>query len=212
VHVEPDLWGYLEQANAVELASSFAQQWIALRNQLAPNVLLAYHMSGWGTKHDIVYEDPPDATVRAYAAQSAAFYRSLHARFDVAFEDFSDRDAGFYEKVEGNPNTWFTAADFHRHLLYGKTFVALAGVRMAAWQIPLGNTSLPDTWGRYRDNRVQWLLGPQGRAHLRAYVAAGYVGFLFGGGADGTTSAQTDGGYFYARDRAYYRAGPLKLP
>jgi hypothetical protein len=31
VHVEPDLWG----------------------DQLAPNVRLAYHMSGWGTKHDM---------------------------------------------------------------------------------------------------------------------------------------------------------------
>ncbi len=95
VHVEPDLWGYLEQANAVDLASRFAQEWIRLRDELAPNVLLAYHMSGWGTRHDIVYEKPPDATVEAYAAQSAAWYRSLHARFDVAFEDFSDRDAGF---------------------------------------------------------------------------------------------------------------------
>lgn len=94
VHVEPDLWGYLEQAGDVALASSFAQQWIKLRNQLAPNVILAYHMSGWGTKHDIVYEKPSDATVRAYATQSATFYRSLNAKFDIAFEDFSDRDAG----------------------------------------------------------------------------------------------------------------------
>jgi hypothetical protein len=162
-------------------------------------------------KHDIAYEDPPDATVRAYAAQSAAFYRSLHARFDVSFEDFSDRDAGFYEKVQGNPNTWFTPADFHRHLLYGATFMKLAGVRMAAWQIPLGNSTLPDTWGRYRDNRVEWLLGSSSRAHLRAYAQAGYVGFLFGGGADGTTSADTDGGFFRAHARAYYRAGPVPL-
>ena len=212
VHVEPDLWGYLEQANAVALASSFAQQWIALRNQLAPNVILAYHMSGWGTKHDIVYEDPPDATVKAYAAQSAAFYNALHAKFDVAFEDYSDRDAGFYEKVENNPNTWFTPADFHRHLLYGATFVKLTGLRMVPWQIPLGNTFLDDTWDHYRDNRVQWLLGPGGRAHLKAYVAAGYIGFLFGGGADGTTSAQTDGGYFFKAAQGYYRAGALKLP
>jgi len=212
VHVEPDLWGYLEQANAVALASSFAQQWIALRNQLAPNVILAYHMSGWGTKHDIVYEDPPDATVKAYAAQSAAFYNALHAKFDVAFEDYSDRDAGFYEKVENNPNTWFTPADFHRHLLYGATFVKLTGLRMVPWQIPLGNTFLDDTWDHYRDNRVQWLLGPGGRAHLKAYVAAGYIGFLFGGGADGTTSAQTDGGYFFKAARAYYKAGALKVP
>ena len=239
VHVEPDLWGYLEQADAAELASSFAQQWVALRNQLAPNVLLAYHMSGWGTKHDIVYENPPDATVRAYAGRSAAFYGSLHASFDVAFEDFSDRDAGFYEKVQGNPNTWFTPADFRRHLLYGATFVKLTGLRMVAWQIPLGNTLMQaqdDTWGHYQDNRVQWLLGAGGRAHLRAYVKAGYVGFLFGGGAGGTTcacdaqhdgvtnpapidgntkaslSADDDGGYFRAQARAYYRAGALRLP
>lgn len=238
VHVEPDLWGYLEQANATTLAASFAQHWIALRNRLAPNVLLAYHMSGWGTKHDIASEDPPDATVRAYAAQSAAFYLSLHARFDVSFEDFSDRDAGFYAKINGNPNTWFTPADFHRHLLYAQTFVQLAGVRMVAWQIPLGNTvmrAMDNTWDHFQDNRVQWLLGPSGRAYLRAYVAAGFVGFLFGRGADGATcacdaandgvtnpapingntrpslSADDDGGYFKAQARAYYRGGALAL-
>jgi hypothetical protein len=212
VHVEPDLWGYLEQANAVALASSFAQQWVTLRNQLAPNVILAYHMSGWGTKHDIVYEKPPDATVVKYATQSAAFYNSLHAKFDIAFEDYSDRDAGYYEKVENNPNTWFAPADFHRHLLYGATFVKLTGLRMVPWQIPLGNTNLNDTPNHYRDNRVQWLLGANGRAHLKAYAAAGYVAFLFGGGASGTTSAQTDGGYFFARAKAYYKQGALKLP
>ena len=114
LHVEPDLWGYLEQAGDVSLARSFAQEFVRLRDQLAPNVLLAYHMSGWGTKHDIVYEDPSDAVVRGYAAQSAAFYRALDARFDVAFEDFSDRDAGFYAKQQGNAKTWFTPADFAR--------------------------------------------------------------------------------------------------
>ena len=207
VHVEPDLWGYLEQANATAPASSFAKQWISLRNQLAPNVLLAYHMSGWGTRHDIVYEDPPDATVRAYATQSAAFYNGLHAHFDLAFEDFSDRDAGFYEQQQGNAKTWFTPGDFRRHLLYGATFVKRTRLRMVAWQIPLGNTFLDDTWDHYRDNRVQWLLG--NRPHLQAYVKAGYVGFLFGGGADGTTSAQTDGGYFYKRVRA---TSPILLP
>ncbi len=239
VHVEPDLWGYLEQANAVALASAFAKQWVSLRNSLAPNVILAYHMSGFGTKHDIVYEDPPDATVRAYATESAKFYLALHAKFDLSFEDYSDRDAGFYEKIQGNAKTWFTPADFHRHLLYGATFVKLAGLRMAAWQIPLGNTlmsAMDDTWGHFQDNRVQWLLGDGGRAHLRAYVNAGYVGFLFGGGADGTTcacdgrhdgvtnptpingntrpslTADDDGGYFRAQARAYYKAGALSLP
>jgi hypothetical protein len=238
LHVEPDLWGYLEQANAVALASQFAQEFVRLRDELAPNVVLAYHMSGWGTKHDIVYEKPPDATVRSYAAQSAAFYRALHARFDIAFEDFSDRDAGFYAVQQGNPNTWFKPADFARHLLYAKTFVQLAGVRMVAWQIPLGNTvmrAMNNTWDHFQDNRVQWLLGPGSRPRLQAYAAAGYVGFLFGRGADGATcacdaakdgvtnpapingnkqpsvSADDDGGYFKEQAAAYYRAGPVRL-
>jgi hypothetical protein len=235
LHVEPDLWGYLEQAGATALASAFARELIRLRDELATNVLLAYHMSGWGTKHDVVYEDPPDAKVRSYAGQSAAFYRSLGARFDIAFEDFSDRDAGFYAK-NGNPNTWFEPADFARHLLYGKTFVAAAGVRLVAWQIPLGNSVMraeSNTWNHFQDNRVEWLLGS--RAHLRAYAAAGYAAFMFGRGADGNTcacdaagdgvtnpspingntrsslSADDDGGYFKAQARAYYRAGALTL-
>ena len=118
LHVEPDLWGYIEQAsrgdnaatvpavvpgNLPQTAAGFAQEFVQLRDALAPNVILAYHMSGWGTKHDIVYEKPPPATVRAYAARSAAFYRSLGAHFDVAFEDFSDRDAGYYQAVAAQP-------------------------------------------------------------------------------------------------------------
>jgi hypothetical protein len=239
LHVEPDLWGYLEQAGAVGLARSFAQEFVRLRDSLAPNVLLAYHMSGWGTKHDIVYEKPSNAVVEQYAAQSASFYRALHAKFDVAFEDFSDRDAGFYQVQQGNAKTWFTPADFARHLLYAKTFVRLAGVRIVAWQIPLGNTvmrAMDNTWDHYQDNRVQWLLGPGSRARLRAYVAAGFVGFLFGRGADGATcacdaagdgvtnpapidgnnvisvSADDDGGYLKQQAALYYRAGALTLP
>jgi hypothetical protein len=89
-----------------------------------------------------------------------------------------------------------------------------------------------DTWGHYRDNRVQWLLGSNGgRKHLRAYRDAGVIALLFGGGADGTTcacdgqkdgvtnpppkhgntrrslSADDDGGYFRSRVRAYYNGG-----
>src|SRR5581483_10102545 len=58
VHVEPDLWGYLEQANATSLARSFAQRLIALRNKLAPHVMLAWHLSVWGTMEDPTYSKP----------------------------------------------------------------------------------------------------------------------------------------------------------
>jgi hypothetical protein len=128
---------------------------------------------------------------------------------------------------------------FARQMLYAATFVRLTGLRMVGWQIPLGNTVMRaenNTWDHYQDNRVQWLLGPDSRTHLRAYVTAGYVAFLFGRGADGNTcacdaahdgvtnpppidgntrlslSADDDGGYFKAQAAAYYRAGPIFLP
>lgn len=72
--------------------------------------------------------------------------------------------------------------------------------------------------------------------HLEAYVRAGYVGFLFGGGASSTTcacdarkdgvtnpapsgserraslSADDDGGLFRSLVLVYARAGALRLP
>ncbi len=261
LHVEPDFWGYAEQASTGDEASTvpaavastglpelaglpntvagFAQAVVALRDRLAPNVILAYHMSIWGTMHDIVYEKPSNATVRRYAARSAAFERSLGAHFDIAFGEYSDRDAGFYQVVQGNPKLWFKPADFRRHLLYMKTFVHAAKLRMVIWQIPYGNTIMraeSNTWNHFQDNRVQWLLGDFGRAHLRAYAKAGVVAFLFGRGADGPTcacdaakdgvtnpppingnkqrsySADDDGGYFRKRAKGYYKRGALKIP
>jgi hypothetical protein len=261
LHVEPDFWGYAQQASQNDNASTvpaavastglpelaalpdtvagFAQAVVLLRDQLAPNVLLAYHMSGWGTMHAISYEDPPDVTVRRYAARSAAFEKSLGARFDLSFEDFSDRDAGYYKKIQGDPNAWFKPADFHRHVLYTQVFVQRTGLRMVAWQIPYGNTIMRaenNTWNHFQDNRVQWLLNEPKRTHLRAYVKAGVVAFLFGRGADGNTcacdaahdgvtnpksingnkrrsySSDDDGGFFRNRAKNYYKHKVLRLP
>jgi hypothetical protein len=78
------------------------------------------------------------------------------------------------------------------------------------WQLPLGNTTLNNTWDHFRDNHVQWWLGDRSGSHLRATRASGVIGLLFGGGADGTTSAKTDGGLFYGLARRYL-ADPLAL-
>jgi hypothetical protein len=46
------------------------------------------------------------------------------------------------------------------------------------WQIPLGNTlmrAMDETWGHFRDNRVQRLLGSRNTKLLRAYRKAGVV-------------------------------------
>jgi hypothetical protein len=262
VHVEPDLWGYVQQAARGDDASKvpaavastgdadlkglpndvsgFARAVVRLRNRYARNVRLGYHLSVWGTKIDIALQDPPDKQVDALGRRSAAFYRSLKAHFDMTFAEFDDRDSGFNEFVYGDAGaSWWNAADFRRDVRFDRVYSKRARQRIVKWQIPLGNTlmrAMDDTWGHYRDNRVQWLLGGSGgRKHLRAYRDAGVIALLFGGGADGTTcacdargdgvtnpspkhgntraslSADDDGGYFRDRVRRYYKAGALKV-
>jgi hypothetical protein len=203
IHVEPDLWGYLEQADATNLARSFAQHLIALRDRLAPHVLLAWHLSSWGTGEDFTYTKPSLVHMDALAADSAAFYASLHAHFDLVFNDIADRDAGFYKVLENNPNQMWGPADYARYDTYIAGFTRRTHIRVVLWQLPLGNTALNNTWGHYRDNRVQWWLGDSSLAHLRATRDAGVIGLLFGGGAPGTTSDETDGGLFFRLARRY---------
>ena len=171
------------------LARSFAHKLIALRNQLAPHVTLAWHLSVWGTDEDPTYSKPSLAHMRALGAKSAAFYASLHAHFNLVFNDVTDRDAGFYQQVENNPKTWWGPADFRRHDAYLASFTHRTHTPVVLWQLPLGNTTLNNTWGHYQDNRLQWWLDDPADAHLRATRNAGVVGLLFGGGADGTTTA-----------------------
>ena len=215
LHVEPDLWGYMEQRSVggdartvsakvsetglPELAalpsnmSGFAQAVTKLRDAYAPNVFVGYHISVWGTGTDIALSKPPDATVIALAAQAAAFYNSLAANFTIAFAEFSDRDSGFYQYVNGDGGaSWWGSEDFRRNTLFLSGFSAAAGKRIVMWQIPLGNTKMMavnNTTGHYQDNRPEWLLDDPTRAHLAAYRDAGVVAFLFGGGAAGTTCA-----------------------
>jgi hypothetical protein len=210
IHIEPDLWGYLEQAHAGALARAFAQKLVALRNHLAPHVKLAWHLSVWGTDEDPTYSKPSLAHMDALAARSAAFYASLHARFDLVFNDVTDRDAGFYAKVLNNPKTAWGPADFRRLDAYLAGFTRRTHTPVVLWQLPLGDTHLNDTWGHYRDNRLQWWLDDPSGAHLRATRNAGVIGLLFGGGATGTTSDESDGGFFYRLARRY-EAHPLSL-
>jgi hypothetical protein len=215
LHVEPDFWGYMEQRAANDDAttvtakvaetgipqlaglpgnvSGFARAIVALRDAYAPNVILGYHISVWGTNVDIALSNPPDATVDALGARAAAFYASLGAKFDIAFGEFSDRDSGYYQFVVGDGGqSWWDADDFRRNVRFLTKFSTITAKRIVMWQIPLGNTkmrSMNNTTGHYQDNRTEWLFDDPGRTHLSAYLGAGVVAFLFGGGAGGTTCA-----------------------
>jgi len=222
LHVEPDLWAYLQQraqnndgatvpvqvaatglpdlAGLPNNAAGFAQSFVRLRDKYAPNVILAYHFSTWGTGTDILYSRPADATVSALGVSTGQFYLSLGANFDIAFAEFSDRDSGYYQFVVGDSGrSWWDAEDFRRSVRFLGGFSAAAGKRIVMWQIPLGNTKMRaqnNTTGHYQDNRPEWLLDDPARSHLTAYRDAGVVAFLFGGGAGGTTCAcngQNDG-------------------
>jgi hypothetical protein len=215
LHVEPDLWSYVEQAASGDNAatvpaqvagsgdadlaglpddvSGFAKAIVRLRDRYASNVILGYHLSVWGTKVDIALQDPPDREVDQLAQRAARFYRSLGANFDLTFAEFSDRDSAFKQLVTGDHGaSWWHAADFRRNIRFLSGYSKAASQRIAMWQIPLGNTvmrAMNDTWGHYQDNRVQWLLADRGYKHLKQYLHSGVIAFLFGGGADGTTCA-----------------------
>ena len=222
LHMEPDLWGYMEQRSTsddaktvtakvaetgiAELAglpgnmSGFARAVLKLRDTYAPNVNVGYHISVWGTGTDIGLSNPPDPTVDALAVRAANFYKSLGADFDIAFAEFSDRDAAFKQYVYGDGGqSWFDAEDFRRSARFLGGFSTATGKKIVMWQIPLGNTKMRaqnNTTGHYQDNRPEWLLDEAPRSHLAAFRDAGVVAFLFGGGASGVTcacNAQSDG-------------------
>jgi hypothetical protein len=261
LHLEPDLWGFMQQrasgddARTVEVrvgstgapelvglpdnAWGFARAIIRLRDQYAPNVLLGYHLSIWGTGTDIALANPGDAEVDRLAERAARFYLSLQADFDITFGEFTDRDAAFKEYIYGDGGaSWWDDGDFRRHTRFIRQFTSVAQERMVLWQIPYGNTrmrAMDNTWGHFQDNRVEWLLDDPSRTRINDYVRAGVVAFLFGGGADGVTcpcdgqsdgvtdpasingntrpsiSDDDDGGFFREKAAEYYRAGPLPL-
>ena len=205
VHVEPDLWGYLERedgdaakvdmlvkssgapsvADFDDTAAGFAQALAHVRDLQAPNVLLGFHVSSWATGKDLIRNkaDPVDS-----AAKIAAFYRSLGVDFDLLFLDASDRDAAWYETQTGKKDHWWEGADFERFRSFVASAVSDMGKRAVIWQVPVGNTlyrSMDNTWGHYQDNRAQYWLGD--RQHTQQLVDAGVIALLFGAGADGCT-------------------------
>lgn len=262
LHVEPDLWGYLEKrargdeaatvpakvaaTGLPELAGlpdnlvGFTGAIARLRQTYAPNVLLGYHLSVWGTGTDILYAKPADVAVVGLAKRASNYFRSLGGSFELVFAEFSDRDAAFKQYVDHDRGaSWWSADDYRRNLLFLSTFVNLAQKRVVMWQIPYGNTklrTLNNTWDHYQDNHVEWLLDDPSRAHLNDYAGAGVLAFLFGRGADGATCAcdaakdgvtnpepingnlglslsdDDDGGFFRLKAAAYYAAGALPLP
>jgi hypothetical protein len=207
LHVEPDLWGIMEQRYGDDAASTpvrvsatgmpeltqlpnngvgFAQAFKRLRDANAPNVYLAYHMSVWGTGSNIVASHADAAKVTADATRAAGFYKSLGTRFDLTFSEFTDRDAAFYQVAQNNRSRWYGPQDLDNLALWIATFVNFTGNRLILWQIPVGNQvmrAMNNAPGHYQDTIVQTFLSDSARARLAQYADAGVIGLLFGAGA-----------------------------
>jgi hypothetical protein len=136
VHVEPDLWAYLqndraggtddaanvsasvassgfaEAAGLPNTAAGFARCLVKLRDTYAPNVLLAPHASGWATSVDLGSDTRSSIDVAAHAQRVAHFLSSLGSGWDLFFYDPLDRDAAFYEFVYGDGGArWWNESD-----------------------------------------------------------------------------------------------------
>lgn len=212
VHVEPDMWAYLEQVNAnpalisASVASSgnadvgaypntlagFGKALLHLRDLYAPNVVMAAHVSIWLWG----ISTSPSVNVAQIAKNDAAFMTAT-GNWDLFYTDVSDRDAGYYQYVvgDGGARWWDTTnqkyPNFNRFNAWASAFTTAAQKRLVIWQIPVGNTlmrSCNNTNYHYQDNREQyWLENYPNNAAISSLAQAGVIGLLFGPGTSGPT-------------------------
>ncbi len=136
VHVEPDLWGYLEQragggdastltasvkssgfadVSAVsDTAQGFAWALLHIRDLYAPNALLATHASLWASGYDVGSDRSTSLNPVTVADATSAFLNSAGiasnpygSTWDLVFNDVDDHDAAWWE-AQGANNAYFT--------------------------------------------------------------------------------------------------------
>jgi hypothetical protein len=237
LHIEPDFWGYAEQisedptslpaavatANPTDCASlpntiaGMGKCMIAMTRTYAPHALVALHASAWSTNYDAINNSDPTLNVPAQAQLTATFLAACgESSADFVVVETSDRDAGYYTCQ--NRDVWWdttntTLPDFTQAFTWSTALTTALGKPALYWQTPLGNLNMPagcpmsgQTQSTWQDNRVQYFF-----AHMDQLAAAHAVGAVFGAGASGQTTPETDGGYFLAQAKAYYAAGGQAL-
>jgi len=212
VHVEPDLFGYLEtiSGNPASISAAVASSGVAdvaaypntvagfgaallhLRDLYAPNVVLAAHVSTWMWS----LSTSASLDVASIARKDAAFMTGL-GNWDLFFTDVSDRDSAYYQYVVGdNGAHWWDTTNqkypnFNRLNTWAAAFTSAAQKRLVIWQIPVGNTlmsAMNNTNYHYQDNREQyWLQNYPNNQAISELAQAGVIGLLFGAGNGGTT-------------------------
>jgi hypothetical protein len=231
VNLEPDFWGYMEQAatngdptSVAALVSSssvanpdcaalpnnvagIAQCLEVLARKYAPKAYIGFPMSSWGGNS----EGAVIAWMNALGTQNA----------DFIVEETLDRDAGCFEVVPQpsectrTGSGWYwdetntTHPNFQDHLaMVQQDHAGIGNLPVIWWQTPEGVPSATPggTPSHYRDNRVHYFL-----SHPAQLTAVGGLAVVFGDGAASQTDITTDGGQMATLDAAY-QAAPALLP
>jgi hypothetical protein len=214
VHHEPDFWGFVQSKNGdnpastpatvassgfpeaagfADNASGFARCLVGLRNAYGPNVLLAWHASNWATNFDVAF----GGDGAALGGRVSSFFNALGANFDLVFNDFSDRDTGWYA-AQGQNRAWDDSS-FARSRAYLGAISSATGRKIMVWFIPCGNTlyrTCDNTPGHYQSNFAEFFLQSGNRPRIADWASGGIIGLLFGPALSDTTSfddAQNDG-------------------
>jgi hypothetical protein len=229
IHVEPDFWGYAQQANfdphmlpaAVPNANSvdcpdeeativgFARCLVAMAHQYAPNALIGLHGSGWATGVDVLLNTDPGFDVAAHATELANYLVECAPAADLVVVDASDRDAEYYESL-GQDRWWddtnATLPNFDQAFVWSRTLSETAQKPHLWWQVPVGNTTLPGGTNQWKDNRLDYFF-----AHMPDLAASHSLGAAYGAGDADQTNPETDGGHLVSQTQAYIASGGVPL-
>jgi hypothetical protein len=227
LHIEPDFWGYAQflsadprllpaavaMANPTDCANQensvagMGRCMISMVRKYAPRAKVGLHASAWATKLDVHLNTDPLLDVQAEARKVADFLRLCGAADgDFIIVEASDRDAQWYS-VETGTDHWWDASNvdrpnFRQAFTWAKALSERLGRPNLWWQLPVGNMSLPGTWEKWRDNRLDYFFD-----HPNEVAAAHGLGMVFGAGIDGQTNPSTDDGHFLQRAKGYFASG-----
>jgi len=169
VHVEPDLFGYLQRdyadggrRSAREVSAAvastgmqelrglpntgqgFGRALLRLRNRYGRGVLLAIHASDWASGTDIGSSQNPRVDARGIGVRTGRFLRGFGEGWNLVFVSPSDRDAGWMDRYRPGGTHWWDPANrafpnFERYRQWVDGVSTGADLRVVLWQVPIGN-------------------------------------------------------------------------
>ncbi|GAC1448141.1 MAG: hypothetical protein PVSMB4_04810 [Ktedonobacterales bacterium] len=214
VIVEPDLWGYIEQAAATQgnsaagvvasvassgnadaaglpnTAQGFAWALLHIRDRYAHNAVLALHNSLWGTGIDIASNTSSSLDIAGLASRQAQFLNTAGLVGNpggISTFDLISNDVADHDS--GQSGIWWdrnnvTFPNFARYLQYIGAVSTGTARRIMMWQVPIGNQYF-DTLNNSQGH-TQDNRAEYIIGHIADLANAGIIGVLFGPGNGGT--------------------------